>query len=93
MEVLVPSTITSKGQVTIPKVIRDYLGLRAGDRVKFFLHPDGGLVLLPQIPTSALRGIVKPKACPVTINEMDDAVADRLTHHAATATGVRTSFS
>ena len=53
------SAITSKGQATIPKAIRDHLGLQAGDRVKFFIHPDGGVVLLPKVPISALRGIVK----------------------------------
>jgi antitoxin PrlF len=54
------SAITSKGQTTIPKAVRDHLGLRPGDRVKFFIHPDGSVVLLPKLPASALRGIVRP---------------------------------
>ena len=66
----VESAITSKGQATIPKAIRDHLGLHAGDRVKFFVHPDGSVVLLPKIPVSALRGIVKARRRPVTIEEM-----------------------
>jgi AbrB family looped-hinge helix DNA binding protein len=53
------SAITVKGQTTIPKAIRQHLGLKPGDRVKFFLHPNGSVVLLPKIPTSALRGILK----------------------------------
>ena len=52
------STLSSKGQVTIPKAIREHLKLEPGDRIKFFKHPDGTVVLLPKLPTSRLRGIV-----------------------------------
>ena len=58
------SAITSKGQATIPKAIREHLGLRPGDRVKFFVHPDGSVVLLPKLPATALRGIVRPRQPP-----------------------------
>ena len=69
------SAITSKGQVTIPKAIREYLRVKPGDRVKFFMHPDGTVVLLPKLPVTALRGIVPPRERPVTLEEMDDAIA------------------
>lgn len=70
------SAITVKGQATIPKAIRKHLGLKAGDRVKFFVHPDGTVVLLPKLPASALRGIVKSRhRRPVTVAEMHEAVA------------------
>lgn len=69
------SAITVKGQATIPKAIRDHLHLKPGDRVKFFIHPDGSVVLLPKLPASALRGFVAPRAKPVAIEEMDEAVA------------------
>jgi antitoxin PrlF len=75
MEATVDSAITIKGQATIPKAIRDHLGLKPGDRVKFFLHPDGSVVLLPKLPAAALRGIVKPRRRPVTIEEMSRAAA------------------
>jgi len=39
------ATLTSKGQTTIPKQIRDSLGIKAGDRMTFTLMPDG-LVLM-----------------------------------------------
>jgi AbrB family looped-hinge helix DNA binding protein len=67
------SAITSKGQATIPKAIREHLRLKPGDRVKFFVHPDGSVVLLPKLPASALRGIVPPPKRPVTIEEMTEA--------------------
>ena len=69
------STITSKGQATIPKAIREHLRLKPGDRVKFFVHPDGSVVILPKLPASALRGIVKPRRRPVTVEEMREAAA------------------
>lgn len=42
--------ITSKGQVTIPKPIRDRLGLEAGEDVEFVLTDDGELVVRPKRP-------------------------------------------
>ena len=71
------STITVKGQATIPKAIREHLGLKPGDRVKFFVHPDGSVVLLPKLPASTLRGIVKSRRKPpVTIEEMTEAAVE-----------------
>ena len=70
------SSITTKGQATIPKPIREHLGLQPGDRVKFFMHPDGTVVLLPKIPATALRGIAKARrARPVTVEQMTEAAA------------------
>jgi len=68
------SAITRKGQATIPKPIREHLRLKPGDRVKFFLHPDGSVVLLPKLPVTALRGMVEHRRSPVTIEDMDEAV-------------------
>jgi AbrB family looped-hinge helix DNA binding protein len=71
------SAVTVKGQATIPKAIRDHLGIRAGDRVKFFVHPDGSVVLLPKIPVSALRGMIKSQhPHPVSTDQMEEAVAE-----------------
>jgi AbrB family looped-hinge helix DNA binding protein len=70
------SAITVKGQATIPKMIRDHLRLKPGDRVKFFIHPDGTVVLLPKRPASDLRGMVKSRRR-VTIEEMNEAIASQ----------------
>jgi antitoxin PrlF len=69
------SAITSKGQVTIPKAIREYLHVKPGDRVKFFMHPDGTVVLLPKVPITALRGLLRWEGRPATLEEMDEAIA------------------
>jgi AbrB family looped-hinge helix DNA binding protein len=56
--------ITSKGQTTIPKEIRDYLQLAPGDRV-MFIQRDGEVVLRPVTQTLLdLRGSVKPRRRP-----------------------------
>lgn len=39
------ATLTSKGQTTIPKPIRDSLGMKTGDRMSFTLMPDGVVVM------------------------------------------------
>ena len=71
------SAITVKGQATIPKPIREHLGLQPGDRVKFFVHPDGSVVLLPKVSASAIRGMVKSRNTrPVTTEQMATAVAE-----------------
>jgi antitoxin PrlF len=67
------ATITSKGQITIPKAIRDHLKVKAGDRVKLFVHADGRVVILPTIPVTALRGIAKTRRH-ATIAQMKDAI-------------------
>ncbi len=39
------STLTSKGQTTIPKPIRDSLRMKTGDRMSFTLMPDGVVIM------------------------------------------------
>jgi len=70
------SAITVKGQATIPKAVREHLHLKPGDRVKFFVHPDGSVVLLPKVSVSVLRGMVKSRRKrPVSVEEMNEAAA------------------
>ncbi len=70
------STLTAKGQMTLPKKARERLGLKAGDTVKFFFDPDGRLSILPTIPITALKGILKShRATPVTLEEMEEGIA------------------
>ena len=59
------ATLSSKGQATIPKAVRDRLHLKPGDRFKFFFHPDG-VIILPKIPTSALKGMIPKPSKPGT---------------------------
>ena len=68
------STITKKGQVTIPKAIREHLGVKPGDRVKFFRMRNGTVVILPTLPVTALKGVVPAPLHPVSIEDMNEAI-------------------
>lgn len=73
------SSLTIKGQVTIPKAMREKLHLAPGDKVKFFLHPDGSLAILPKLPASSLRGILRYSGPPVSLEEMKAGIAQGAT--------------
>ncbi len=69
------ATMTTKGQVTLPKPIRDKLHLRPGDKIDFVL--DGDVVRVTPVTASvtALKGMVPRPAAPVSLDEMDAAIA------------------
>jgi antitoxin PrlF len=70
------ATMTSKGQITIPKPARDALQLRPGDRVEFVFGDDGRLFLLSATrPLESLKGMLPKPARPVSLDEMDAAIA------------------
>lgn len=58
-----PTTITQKGQVTIPAPIRKALGLRTGDQIRFVMHKDKKVEVKPEKKVSimSLFGSLKPK--------------------------------
>jgi antitoxin PrlF len=59
------STVTEKGQVTIPKPIRDRLGIRPGEVLEFGEHPDGGVVarkVAMRSPVDELYGVLQVPA-------------------------------
>jgi antitoxin PrlF len=70
----VEATLSSKNQATIPKLVREYLNLKAGDRFKFFLQPDGAVLILPKIRTSRLKGSVPKLNRPISVEEMNIAI-------------------
>ena len=49
------ATLTSKGQTTIPKQIRDSLGMKPGDRMTFTLMPDGTVIM--RVKTKSVIGL------------------------------------
>jgi antitoxin PrlF len=72
------STLTSKGQVTIPKTIRTALGLSPGDRVRFWKREDGVVVMEPEtVDVRSLKGLLGDRAPrTVSLEEMDEAIAE-----------------
>lgn len=69
------SSITEKGQTTIPKPVREFLGLRAGDKVRYVIT-DGGVRIMPVRSVSRLCGVFQHDGPTVTLEEMERAVAD-----------------
>jgi len=70
------ATITSKGQVTLPKDVRDRLNLKAGDRLSIEVMPDGTFTARPA-PRSVMDIIgilVRPGQKPLTVEEMNEAI-------------------
>lgn len=71
------ATLTSKGQMTLPKDVRDALNLKPGDKVEF-VKEDGRYVLRPRnIRASEIVGVLgrSPRGHGMTVEEMDEAVA------------------
>jgi AbrB family looped-hinge helix DNA binding protein len=72
------STLTSKGQTTIPKDVRKRLNLHPGDRLEFVIDEDGRVLLLPAtLDVSELAGMLKRPAKPVTVAEMNQVIRKR----------------
>ena len=65
--------LSSKGQATIPKLVRERLQIKPGDRFKFFFHPDG-VIILPKIPTRRLKGSVPRLGRRVSLKEIEKAI-------------------
>ena len=72
------ATITSKGQITIPAVVRAALGVDAGDRVEFVQVKPGRFELVASTQSvSALKGLVRMPTSPISIAAMNQAIAVR----------------
>lgn len=70
------TTVTSKGQVTIPKVIRDYLKLDTGSKVEFVIDENGQVKILPlNVAVESLSGILhRPGMKKATLEDMEAAI-------------------
>jgi len=69
------ATVTSKGQVTIPKEIRDYLKLRTGGRLEFLVDPQGNVRITPATAeVRQLKGLISPTRKSVSLEDMQAAI-------------------
>jgi antitoxin PrlF len=72
------STLTSKGQTTIPKAVRRHLGLKPGDKIRFLVEDDGRVVVVPvTLHLRDLRGSLPKPPKPVSIERMKEAIRER----------------
>lgn len=73
---MVESAITAKGQTTLPKPVRRALGVEPGDRVRYVIFDNNEVRLLPVRPVSRLFGALKYDGPPVSLEDMERAIAD-----------------
>jgi antitoxin PrlF len=88
------ATLTSKGQITLPKEIRDRLGLDAGAMLDFQVLADNTITARPVKPDARrIRGLLKsPHAAALTVEQMDEGIAKHMREkHAPTPRGRKTS--
>jgi AbrB family looped-hinge helix DNA binding protein len=73
---MVSATLTSKGQITIPKSVRDALALEPGDRLELRVRDDGIIeVRVQDIDLLSLVGVVKPGKRGVSVEQMNRDIA------------------
>lgn len=72
------ATITSKGQVTIPKKIRDKLGLQSGDQLSFDIDTYGNITIRPEKgnPDTAYGILHRENQEALSVDEMESGVAE-----------------
>lgn len=69
------TTLTSKGQLTLPKDVRDRLKLHTGDKLEVYPQEDGTILLQPAtVDVDELYGLLPKPAKPVSLEEMDAAI-------------------
>ena len=70
------ATITSKGQITLPKTLRDQLQLQTGDKIEFVIDEQGHIEMLPVTASvKKLKGMVPKPSQPVSLDNMETAIA------------------
>ena len=74
------ATMTTKGQVTIPKELREHLKIETGDRLSFVVQEDGSVVVKPITrDVRELGGLLRrPEQRSVSLREMDEGIARRM---------------
>jgi antitoxin PrlF len=90
MEAFMFATLTSKGQLTLPKEIRDRLNLDAGSILDFQIQADNTITARQVQPDARrIRGLLKsPHVSPLTVEQMDEALSRHLRDkHAASQAG------
>ncbi len=77
---MVTATLTTKGQITIPKAVRDRLHLRCGDRIEFVLHGEAEAVFRPLTRSveEVFGRLRDPRGRRCTVAQMKAAVTRRL---------------
>ena len=70
---MIESTLTARGQTTIPKAVRVKLNLSDGDRIRYEFDEEG-VRLIPLKPARRLAGILKFDGKAMTLDEMEQGI-------------------
>ncbi|HUT33274.1 MAG TPA: AbrB/MazE/SpoVT family DNA-binding domain-containing protein [Planctomycetota bacterium] len=75
---MVRASLSTRGQLVIPKAIRERLGLRAGAKVDIFVQDNGDMLLRPAVVhVQSLRGCLKPpKGKVASLEDMERAIRE-----------------
>ena len=69
------ATVSSKGQITLPKNVRDHLKVNSGDRVEFLIDSDGNVTVWPVTEdVTRLKGMIHRPNKKVSIKDMNQAI-------------------
>ena len=69
------SKVTSKGQITVPKAVREALAVYAGDRIRFVIHEDSTITVeADTVDLASLRESISSGGRHVTVEQMDEAI-------------------
>lgn len=72
---MIESSVSSKGQTTLPKAVRKTLGIRSGDTIRYAIYEDE-VRILPVRPIGRLFGVLERDGPAVSLEDMERAVAE-----------------
>ena len=77
---MVAATITTKGQITLPKPVRDHLKLQAGQRVEFLIDDQGTVTVWPvTADVTSLKSVLPPPKISLSLDQIDNVIRERAT--------------
>ncbi len=72
------ATVTSKGQITIPALVRAKLGIATGSKIEFVQLANDQFAIVPAtLEASSLKGMLRKPDKPVSIQKMNEAISQR----------------
>ncbi len=75
---MIESGITSKGQTTLPKAVREALSVESGDRVRYIIQ-DGEVRIIPVRPIARLFGALRHNGEAMALEDMERAIVEGAT--------------
>ena len=76
------TTMTSKGQLTVPKIVRDKLNLRPGDKIDFIFDENDNCKMIPvRSSVKDMKGMLRPSPKNISIDDMNAAIQKEVLNH------------